>query len=104
MKLSIIALPIALVLTGCASMGDPYIDVKLGIKAHETDLSHAVDCNSGVEAELELGFVKDLEFIKGELSYGMKHLSDLICGQPFRSGVEYASEKAFIGYRYRFKL
>jgi len=93
MKITIIALSI--LLTGCSSLGDPFLEIDLGYRWHETDIAHSVDCNSNVEAQAKLGMEK------GNLSYGIKHVSDLACGRPFKDGIEYTNEQVFVSYKFK---
>lgn len=83
-------------ISGCSSFGDPYLKFGLGYKFHETDISHSVDCNSKITVPIELG----MEL--GGFSYGIKHESDLICGKPFKDGIEYTNDQVFIGYKFYF--
>lgn len=91
---------LTILLTGCAGMGDAFYKVGLHRKIHETDIKMSVDCNSGINAHVQLGF--EVREIPG-LSYGLGHTSDIKCGRPFSNNMEYTSEQLFVEYKGYFK-
>ena len=83
-------------LSGCSTLGEPYVTAGLGYKHNESKFTGPNICESKISGRIEAGMDNEW-FI-----YGWSHHSQPSCGKPFNEKWEYQKSEFFFDVIKRF--